>query len=347
MKFALLFLMAAVLSAALTRILLSSRLENALMDHPNERSLHDIPKPRVGGVGICSAFLTAFVLVPLLGFEPPALFAFLVVGTLVVLVISFIDDVKSLSAFFRIPFHFLAAVLLVSAGISLQSISIGGINFSVPPLVSFVISVLYVVWMINLYNFMDGMDGFAGGMTFIGFGVLGFLSLYSGSTIIAFSCFSISGAALGFLVFNFPPAKVFMGDVGSSTLGCLAAGLSLWADREQAVPLWISVLIFSPFIVDATVTLVRRIFNRKRIWKAHREHYYQKLVCLGWGHRRTVIYEYILMFACAGSAVLAANVRPTGQWIVLAFWLVAYGFIVFWIHRLEVTRGAHGSTEIV
>ncbi len=342
-----LFLLAGAVSAGVTWLLLSSSIKRYLMDHPNERSLHDFPKPRIGGIGICAGVLLAFVAMTMSRIGLPEAFAYVAGGAVIVLVISFADDLRPLSVALRIPFHFLAAGALVVAGLSLQKIFVGGVAVGLPSTVGVIVSVLYVVWMVNLYNFMDGMDGFAGGMAVIGFGVLALLAADAGSVIIAATSGSIAGAALGFLLFNFPPARVFMGDVGSSTLGFLAAGLSLWADWGDVVPLWISVLIFSPFIADATVTLFRRALNKERVWRAHRNHYYQKLVRLGWGHRKTVIAEYLLMLACAVSAIVAVRMESTGQWIMLTFWVIAYAALMFSIHRLELRKGVHGSAETV
>lgn len=339
--------LAGIVSASLTWLLLSSRLKRHLMDHPNERSLHDFPKPRVGGIGICAGVFLAFISMIGLGFDFPERLVYLTGGALIVLIISLIDDVRSLSAAIRIPFHFLAGGIVVLAGLSVNDVTVGGMNLVLPAAAGTIVTVLYVVWMINLYNFMDGMDGFAGGMAAIGFGVLALLAADAGSVAIAASSIAVAGAALGFLLFNFPPARVFMGDVGASTLGFFAAGLSLWADRAQIVPLWISVLIFSPFIADATVTLVRRTLNRERVWRAHRSHYYQKLVRLGWGHRKTVIAEYLLMLGCGISAIIAARVEPTGQWIVLTFWIMAYGGLILAIHRLESRKESHEPAETV
>jgi UDP-N-acetylmuramyl pentapeptide phosphotransferase/UDP-N-acetylglucosamine-1-phosphate transferase len=342
-----LFLLAGAVSAGITWLLFSSSIKRYLMDHPNERSLHDFPKPRIGGIGICAGVLLAFVAMTMSRIELPEAFAYVAAGAIIVLVISFVDDLKSLSVALRIPFHFLAAGALLVAGLSLQKVIVSGVAVGLPYTVGVVVSVLYVVWMVNLYNFMDGMDGFAGGMAVIGFGVLALLAADAGSVIIAATSGSIAGAALGFLPFNFPPARVFMGDVGSSTLGFLAAGLSLWADWGDVVPLWISLLIFSPFIADATVTLFRRALNKEPVWRAHRSHYYQKLVRLGWGHRKTVICEYMLMIGCGASGYLAMGLESTGQWIVLTFWVIAYAVLMLSIHRLEHKKGVHGSAETV
>ena len=333
-----LFVLACLVSVATTAALLSSRLKRHLMDHPNERSLHDSPTPRVGGIGICTGMFVAFLGLIVLGTEMPPAFLYVMAGALIVMVVSFVDDLARLSPGFRILFHFAAAAVLVAGGLAVGSISVGGSSLDLPAMAATAFALLYVVWLTNLYNFMDGMDGFAGGMTTVGFGVLALLAVVSGAPALAAVAACIAGASTGFLGFNFPPARVFMGDVGASTLGFLAAALSLWADRQQVVPLWISVLIFSPFIVDATVTLARRGLRLERVWQAHKTHYYQKLVQLGWGHRKTVLAEYGLMLACGGSAFLAHGSGRVGQWTVIAFWAIVYALLIVLVHRMETRQ---------
>ena len=192
----------------------------------------------------------------------------------------------------------------------------------------------------NLYNFMDGMDGFAGGMAVIGFGTFAVFGWLAGQQLFAALNLIVAAAAGGFLLFNFPAARIFMGDIGSSSLGFLAAAFMLWADRNGIFPLWIGVLVFSPFIVDATVTLIRRILRRDKFWEAHKRHYYQRLVQLGWGHRRTVLWEYAVMVLCAVSALIARYLAPSGQWIMIAMWLLAYLVIMIVVHELEARRDA-------
>ena len=173
-----------------------------------------------------------------------------------------------------------------------------------------------MAWIVNLYNFMDGMDGFAGGMTVIGFTTLAALCASRGAAELAAMSLAVAASALGFLLFNFPPARIFMGDLGSSLLGYLCAVAMLSAESSASIPLWISALVFSPFIVDASVTLARRTLAGERPWRAHRDHFYQRLVRLGWGHRKTVVCEYGLMLACAVSAAAAlpSAAGPPGQY---------------------------------
>ena len=126
-----------------------------------------------------------------------------------------------------------------------------------------------------------------------------------------------------------------MGDVGSSTLGYLIGVLGIWADRENIAPLWATVLIFSPFIVDATITLVRRLLAGEKVWQAHRSHYYQRLVQVGWGHRRVVLCEYLVMLAAAGSALAAVHYsKELVQWSVLLVWAAIYIALAWSVDRI-------------
>ncbi len=126
-----------------------------------------------------------------------------------------------------------------------------------------------------------------------------------------------------------------MGDVGSSTLGLFAAAFILWGARTHVFPIWIGVLVFAPFIVDATVTLLRRIVRGEKVWQAHRRHYYQRLVQLGWGHRKTVLLEYGLMLGCGITALLVISAPVAIQWAVLIAWVMIFAGFLFWVSRLE------------
>jgi UDP-N-acetylmuramyl pentapeptide phosphotransferase/UDP-N-acetylglucosamine-1-phosphate transferase len=264
----------------------------------------------------------------------------LAAAALLVALVSLVDDWLSIHFGVRIVVHFTAAGLLVWDGFWLQSITLPGETWALSGLLVIGLSLPFIVWMVNLYNFMDGMDGFAGGMTVIGFGTFGMLGWLAGAELFSALSLLVAAAAAGFLLFNFPPARIFMGDVGSSFLGFLAAAFMLWADRDGVFPLWIGVLVFSPFIVDASVTLITRILKRERFWEAHKTHYYQRLVQLGWGHRRTALWEYLLMVLCALSAIFAQRLSPPGQWFIIVMWLITYLLIMLAVHYLETRRSA-------
>jgi UDP-N-acetylmuramyl pentapeptide phosphotransferase/UDP-N-acetylglucosamine-1-phosphate transferase len=141
--------------------------------------------------------------------------------------------------------------------------------------------------------------------------------------------FSIGGAALGFLYFNSHPAKVFMGDAGSIPLGFLAAAMGLWGWRLGHWPLWFPALVFSPFIADATVTLCKRALRREKVWQAHREHYYQRLVQIGWGHRNVAMFSYVLMFAAGISALW--GMRQGWPWSLFLVWGGIYAALMLFL----------------
>ena len=328
----------------LTRAFIHPGSRMHILDHPNERSLHSQPTPRTGGVAIVLGILVgclvfAFSMSLVIPVE------LLWLGGLAALIasVSYLDDRRHIPAGYRLATHIVASVLLAITGLAIGSLSLPGISLALPEWLAGVLTVLFAVWMVNLYNFMDGMDGFAGGMTVFGFGTLALLGWWGGDNVFAALNLIIAAGALGFLVFNFPPAKIFMGDTGSSTLGFLAAGMSLWGDASALVPLWISVLVFSPFIVDATVTLLRRLVGRERVWQAHKTHYYQRLVQAGWGHRKTVLMEYGLMVACAAGALTAYRATSTVQWIIIVGTILLY-VVFFGFVRATETSGSRDAS---
>jgi len=325
--------LAFVIALLLTRYLCHPRARLRVLDYPNERSLHSRPTPRTGGLAILAAICGAAV--PLALAWPTPTVATIAGGGLLIATISFLDDRFAISPALRMLAHVSAAILLLAGGLGAPGLSLPGLQLAWPVAIGAPLSILFVVWMVNLYNFMDGVDGLAGGMAVIGFSSLALLGMIAGNAPFAALSLAAAAAAGGFLVFNFPPARIFMGDTGSSLLGFLAAALAVWGERDGVAPLWATLLIFSPFIVDASTTLLHRAWRREVLWRAHKRHYYQRLVQLGWGHKKTVLWEYALMLACAGSAVLATRQTPPVQWFILAFWAVCYPILMVGVTRLE------------
>jgi UDP-N-acetylmuramyl pentapeptide phosphotransferase/UDP-N-acetylglucosamine-1-phosphate transferase len=323
-----------LVSAGVTYILCQMGARFTTLDHPNERSLHTRPVPRGGGLAI----VLATVLTSAIGSyfaTLPSEFVILGAAGLVVAVISFIDDRRALSAGSRIATHILAAALTVYAGYRVPYDLLPGYTLVPAGPMSIAVTMLFVVWMTNLYNFMDGMDGLAGGMALFGFGGLSIFGVLAENVPFAFVNAIIAAAAGGFLLFNFPPARIFMGDVGAALLGFLAAAFTLWGGRDGVVPFWAALLLFSPFIVDATYTILRRGARRERIWEAHRTHIYQRLVQCGWGHRKTVLAEYVLMSTCLLTAVWATRHVLAVQQLVIAAWAITYAMLILAVARYE------------
>lgn len=323
-----------VISVYLNMRLVNASASLGFLDYPNIRSLHQRPVPRTGGLATLPVIVAAMLLmmITMTGVLVKVL-GFILIGLVPLVLVSFQDDRVGVSPRGRILVHLLAAVSLLASDLVPNSLVLPGLVLALPVWVAVFLSLLFVIWMINLYNFMDGMDGFAGGMAVIGFST--FTCLGWANSGFATFCLIVAAASAGFLVHNFPPAKIFLGDTGSTALGFLAAACSLWGAKEGLFPIWVALLVFSPFIVDATVTLLRRLLRGEKVWEAHRSHYYQRLVLLGWGHRRTVLVEYALMLACAGSALLAARLPPIGQIALMAIWIWIYGFLMWGVGRLE------------
>lgn len=312
-----------------------------ILDYPNERSLHSRPVPRTGGIAILIGILAGVSVFALIEGAPPARLLWLGVAIMLVAFVSFLDDRRPLSPRYRLAVQIAAASLLLAAGLAIETLPLPGVSISLSPAIAATLTLLYVVWMTNLYNFMDGMDGFAGGMAIFGFGSLGTLAWVAGHEHFAAFNFVIAASAVGFLFFNFPPARIFMGDTGSSVLGFLAAGMSTWGNYVGAVPLWVSVLIFMPFIADATVTLLWRLFRGEKVHEGHKSHYYQRLVQLGWAHRQAVLLEYVLMSVCAVSAVVAWLWLPVyAQWALVGLVGLLHAAFFASVHVAEVRQAS-------
>lgn len=286
--------------------MLASGAARLALDRPNHRSLHASPIPRTGGLALMAGVFAGWAAVLHDGLGAVLLLACGLVA------VSFLDDVRGLAARWRFLAHFLAAagfVVCLLPGVGLLPAAL---------------LVLAAVWMTNLYNFMDGSDGLAGGMALFGFSFYALAAGFAGDAGFALASLSIATAALAFLMFNFHPARVFLGDAGSIPLGFLAAVLGLLGWHRGLWPLWFPALVFSPFTVDASATLAKRLWRGAKVWQAHREHYYQRLVQMGWGHRNTALAEYALMAAAGGSAVWGGGQSAATQVGLLAAWVVIY-----------------------
>ncbi|MNF38768.1 putative undecaprenyl-phosphate N-acetylglucosaminyl 1-phosphate transferase [compost metagenome] len=261
-------------SLFLTGRLRSYALSHSLIDVPNDRSSHSIPTPRGGGVAIVLSFL---VFLPFLAFEDllPWEHAVGLLGAGAgIAVLGFLDDHGHIAARWRLLGHFSAACWALYWVAGLPPLSLFGLRLDLGAF-GYVIAALYLVWMLNLYNFMDGIDGIASieAVTVclaaaLLYWVSGFTELVWGPLLLAF-------AVLGFLYWNFPPARIFMGDAGSGFLGIILAIFSLEAASVYPDFFWVWLILLGVFIVDATVTLIRRLFRGEKVYEAHRSHAYQ------------------------------------------------------------------------
>jgi UDP-N-acetylmuramyl pentapeptide phosphotransferase/UDP-N-acetylglucosamine-1-phosphate transferase len=284
-----------VLSWLATRILLAHAVSLPL-DNPNARSLHARAVPRAGGLAVWVGWLGGTVW--LAGPKPWLL------PLLALIAISLADDLRGIHPLARLVVHAGAAGAWVwIAGAPLEPI----------------VAVLLIVWVANLYNFMDGSDGLAGAMALIGFGAYAAAAWLAGSST-AIVLAALAVAIVPFLASNLPPARIFLGDAGSVPLGFLAAVFGLTGWGQGWWPAWFPVLVFLPFIADASITLVARLLRGARVWEAHRDHCYQRLVRLGWGHAGTLALYAGLMLGAAGSALAALVWAPSLGTPALVLW---------------------------
>lgn len=327
----------ACLAATLgTWLILRSRLAMQALDRVDKpNAMHAVAVPRIGGLSLMvAAALSYLILTNVIAMPPLLATIFLVALTLSAL--SLIDDLRGLTPIVRLLAHLAAALIVVA----FSSQAVLPSNQVVPgtSLISVTLAVIAVAWMTNLYNFMDGANGLAGLMGMIGFAAMAWVAADHAQLELARLSMVIAGACSGFLFFNFPRPRVFLGDGGSIPLGFLAGSLGLYGYQHGVWTWAFPLLVFSPFVVDATVTLAKRIAAGARIWEAHRQHYYHRLILdCGWSHTRTALVYAALMVATSGYSLMllptrlgdGENAREIGDVLLyLAPWAVIYASLI-------------------
>lgn len=289
-------------SATGTWIMRRFGLAHGVLDIPNARSAHTRPTPTSGGAAITMVFLLALGSLATADIVPRGPATAIGGGVAMLAAVGFIDDLRGVSPVVRFVVH------AAAAGWALAWL---GPPLTVTPLatgawVGGIVAWLSIIWAINLYNFMDGIDGLAGGTAVVAGASLTALFLGTGGKALAPVALSLAAATAGFLVWNWPPAKIFMGDVGSGAVGYAFAVLAVAGERSGSVPLLTVWLLLGTLVVDATVTLLRRILAREPFYEAHRSHAYQRALELGCNHRQVTLV--MLGAALLLSAVAAVTV---------------------------------------
>jgi len=306
----------AVASGILVGLVRRELLRRDIMDRPNERSSHDTPTPRGGGIGLMTALLPAWIAGAFLFAPGPLTTAdwLLPLAAAALAGVSWIDDLRDLGALPRLAAQFAAAIagVLVLPGLVFQGLF--------PPWLDATLAVIGWVWFVNLFNFMDGIDGISGVESIaIAAGVVltgVVLSIVPGG--MTAQALAVAAATAGFLAWNWHPAKIFLGDIGSVGLGYLLAWLLL---ALAAMGEWEAALILPLYyLADATITLLRRLARKEKVWQAHREHYYQQAVQNGRSHARVSAAVATTNLALVALA-LAAAATPDGVFfpVILIF----------------------------
>jgi Fuc2NAc and GlcNAc transferase len=304
-----------------TSLVLKHAIATSLLDVPNARSSHQVPTPRGGGMAIVVTSLGGVASLFALGIMEANLTIALLGGGAAVAVAGSLDDRGKITIGGRMALHFAAAIWAVAwiGGISELQLGPQRFDLGIP---GRVLTVFGIVWTLNLFNFMDGIDGIAGSEAVFVALVGGLLAAFTGLGSSGQSAaFVLVAATLGFLVWNWPPARIFMGDVGSGYLGYFIAVLALATADEEPLFFNIFLILMAAFVSDSTLTLVRRLARREKIYQAHRTHAYQRLARRWGSHKRVTLAVIALNLLWLAPLAWACAVRPaqTALWIAAAY----------------------------
>lgn len=322
-----------------------------LIDVPNERSSHALPTPKGGGVAIAISSLAAMGLLCVLGLMPVHLFLAIAPGAAAVAAVGLIDDITPLTARVRLLIHFIAAAWAV--------VCIGPVGFfnhfapETPELrwLEYAVSTVGIVWFLNMYNFMDGIDGIATSQAIFMCAGVALLAVFSaGLAHIAAAALVIGAACCGFLLWNWPPAKIFMGDVGSGYLGFVFAvlGLATGAHAHSGFGVWSCLILAGVFAVDATFTVVRRFLRGEQVTQAHRTHAFQ-LLTEKLGHRNVTLSIALVNLAWLLPCAIASALHPQDAlWIAtLSLFPLVLGAFMIGAGRPESAPASAESSAVV
>ena len=303
--FTIAIVLTSVLSGLAVKKLIQYLLSRNIVDVANERSMHDGEVPRGGGLVIFFAAIVAAILMALISHR--TLFFSAIIGYLSGwALLSWCDDRRDLSPLLRFPVQLILSAFAVAAFGWVDRLYGFDLGILGP-----ILCVLGITWLANLNNFMDGMDGLAASQAIISLLTFAVWFYFLGDQHLALMCAIVAAACYGFLISNWHPAKVFMGDVGSITLGAFYGLLIIIAFTRYDVPVLSSLMVVSLFVFDASVTLVRRAFNKEKIWLPHRSHFYQRAAALGIDHEKIVLCSIAIMTLCSLLATLTVLYRDT------------------------------------
>ncbi|MDN5849333.1 MAG: glycosyltransferase family 4 protein [Nitrococcus sp.] len=312
--------LAFVLSAAITYTLRHYALRVNLLDVPNARSSHERPTPRGGGLSIVVVVMAGVAFTPLLTQQPSLIPPLALFGLTAITAIGYWDDHADVPARWRFAVHALAAALILYSLGNVPAVPWWGGAIKLG-LAGAVLAGIGVVWLVNLYNFMDGIDGIAAVEALsVLLGAMGVLLVQGRDLPIELPL--IAAAVAGFLVWNWPPARIFMGDAASGFLGALMGVMALVISNQPGMNLWCWLILLAVFITDATMTLLRRMARGERWYQAHRSHAYQRLSRRAGRHWPvTVGVAAVNMFWLAPLAWAAASLPSTALFIALLAYL--------------------------
>jgi Fuc2NAc and GlcNAc transferase len=303
----------------------------SLLDRPNQRSAHSIPTPRLGGLGIMATFLPGAAIWSIAGRSEEALVV--IGGAAAMAVLGLLDDLRSLPARTRFAVQVIAAAAVVWA--RREALTNGATALlPLPVWILGPLAVLWIVWMTNLYNFMDGIDGLAAGQGVFASLGLAAGALAAGSLGPAFLLVLLAAAIGGFLLFNFPPASIFMGDVGSTAIGFFLACVP-FLPSFRPVPVEAVAIAAGLFIFDATTTLIRRMRKGEHWYEPHRSHWYQRPLSHGVPHRAITLWAYAGMLLLGGASAVFVEAGAIPRLVLLSAPILVFLASVRAVLRIE------------
>ncbi len=284
-----------------------------ILDYPDERKVHTTPMPALGGIAIA----TSFCLVILINFRFSIEMKGIIVGGVLLLLTGFVDDIKPLPVFLKLFIQIIACVILAKCGVMVSFLPdtvLGKVG-------EFFITFIWVIWVINAVNFFDGLDGLASGLVAIASFFFLIVGIQTHQVYFSYLAASLIGACIGFLVYNFHPANIFLGDAGSGFLGFTLGALAVmggWSERGPAVALSVPLLILGVLAFDMLYIIVSRIMKGetrtvKKIFEyVGKDHLHHRLMDIGFTHRQTVVFIYLLSVSMGlGAVVLRTSISPS------------------------------------
>lgn len=312
-----------ILSIIFTYFCIKIAKKYKIIDEPNPRKIHKKPVPYLGGVAIYLSFIVILFISSAM-FEVFSIYTKSMVGLLVSSFIIFLlglyDDLKGSNAIIKLIFQILAAVVLIKFGYIIDRITspFGGVYYF-SPVISTVITIFWIVGIMNAINLLDGLDGLAGGVIVIASIFLFIIANVSGNINVEILSIILVGSTLGFLIFNFPPAKIFMGDTGSMFLGLIFAIMAISGNRKSAVAinLLIPVVLLTLPIIDTILAIIRRTKKNKNIFQADKEHIHHRLLSLGIPYKKAIILIYLFCVYLGFVSLLSLHIEKESVFIIL------------------------------